>query len=59
MIIKKPTEEKEYCVWHRITRDLRYITAPSAQEACEKLGWMIGDCQVKEVVMLNRGHIVV
>jgi len=25
------------------------ITAPSAQEACQSLGWMIGDCFIKEL----------
>jgi len=54
-----PAKGKEYCIWNRITKELQYVMALSAQEACEKVGWMIGDCQVKEVVMLNRGHIIV
>ena len=59
MNTKKPIEAKEYCVWNRYLKELQWVIAPSAQEACEKLGWMIGECQVKEVTMLNRGHIIV
>ena len=54
-----PEKGKEYGVWNRITKELKWVIAESAQEACEKVGWMIGDCQVKEVVMLNHGHIIV
>jgi len=54
-----PATGKEYAVWNRITKELQWVIALSAQEACEKLGWLIGDCQVKEVTMLHRGHIVV
>ncbi len=59
METEKPTEGKEYCVRNRHTKEMQYVVALSAQEACEKLGWMIGDCQVKEVVILHRGHCVV
>jgi len=54
-----PAAGKEYGVWNRITKELQWVIASSAQEACEKLGWMIGDCQVKEVTLLHRGHIVI
>ena len=59
MKAKKPVEEKEYCVWNRITKDLQFVMSTSAQEACKKLGYLVGDCQVKEVVVLHRGHCVV
>jgi len=54
-----PAKGKEYYIWNRITKELHVVIALSAQEACEKVGWMIGDCQVKECITLNRGHIIV
>jgi len=56
---KQSTSEKEYYVWDRITKEGQYVIAQSAQEACEKCGLMIGNCQVKEVVTLHRGMQVV
>ena len=44
------TKETEYYVWNRITTESQNVYAPSAQEACEKVGWMIGDCQVKDKI---------
>jgi len=40
---------KEYWVKNRITKEIVKVEANSAQEACEKAGWMIGDCWVDEV----------
>lgn len=40
---------KRYQIKHRIRGDSAIITAPSAQEACEAVGWRIGDCFVKEI----------
>jgi hypothetical protein len=39
---------KLYEVQNRITRERRVVEAKSAQEACKKCGWLIGDCFVKE-----------
>ncbi len=36
-----------YQVTNRITKDAYEVEAPFAQDACERLGWMIGDCHVK------------
>jgi hypothetical protein len=39
---------KLYEVQNRITKERQVVEAESAQEACEKCGWMIGDCFVGE-----------
>ena len=39
---------KAYRVTHRATGLSHQVEAPSAQEACECVGWMIGECHVKE-----------
>jgi hypothetical protein len=39
---------KTYYVENRITKQRAIIEASSAQEACQKAGWMIGDCWVRE-----------
>ncbi len=36
-----------YRVTNRVTREAYEVEAPFAQAACERLGWMIGDCHVK------------
>jgi len=40
-------EKKVYRIMNRITQEWWEGEAPSAQEACEKAGWMIGDCYVR------------
>jgi hypothetical protein len=39
---------KIYRIMNRATKEWREIKASSAQEACEKAGWMVGDCWVRE-----------
>jgi len=39
---------KRYRVMNKITNKFGEEEAESAQEACEKLGWSIGDCWVRE-----------
>jgi len=39
---------KRYRIRNRITRQWWEGLAESAQEACQKAGWMIGDCWVRE-----------
>lgn len=39
---------KTYRIMHRGTGKFWDGEAGSAQEACEKAGWMIGDCWVRE-----------
>lgn len=36
-----------YRVTHRATRQAYEVEAPFAQDACDRLGWLIGDCHVK------------
>ncbi len=38
-----------YRVTNRATREAHTVEAPYAQDACEALGWMIGDCHVREM----------
>lgn len=40
---------KIYLVVNRITGEQKRVLADSAHEACDKCGWMIGYCYVKEV----------
>jgi len=44
--LEKP---KRYQITNRITQQTYQASAFSATEACQKLGWMIGDCYVKEI----------
>jgi len=37
-----------YRIMNRITREWWEEEAPSAQEACKKAGWMVGDCWVRQ-----------
>ena len=39
----------DYYVENRITKEARNAEASSAAEACEKCGWMIGDCYVRKL----------
>ncbi len=36
-----------YRLYHRLLRVSRNVRATSAQEACDKLGWLIGDVWVR------------
>jgi hypothetical protein len=38
---------KTYRIMNRITKEWWEGEADSAQEACHKAGWMIGDCWVR------------
>ncbi len=44
-----------YNIYNRSIWEGHYgVRAASAQEACEQIGWQIGDCYVKEVPELPR-----
>ena len=38
---------KRYIITNRITKERMTVDAQSAQEACEKCGWMVGNCWVR------------
>lgn len=38
-----------YRLIHRVTNEQQVVQAESAQEAAEKVGWMIGDCFVRDI----------
>ncbi len=38
-----------YQVTNRVTNQTYQASAFSADEACRKLGWLVGDCFVKEL----------
>lgn len=40
---------KRYRITNRVTKQTYEASAFSADEACRKLGWVIGDCFVKEI----------
>ncbi len=40
---------KTFYIQNRITHEEHMVQASSAQEACAKCGWMIGDCYVREM----------
>ena len=42
-----------YKVQNRITGETIAVEAESAQEACEQLGWMIGNCYVEKLLSAN------
>jgi len=39
---------KRYRLFHRVLKEFRDIEAESAQEACQQVGWLIGDVWVRE-----------
>lgn len=39
---------KTYRIWNRATKQWWEGEANSAQEACEKAGWLIGNCWTRE-----------
>jgi len=43
------TKAKRYQVTNMVTQQTYQASAFSADEACRKLNWMIGDCHVKEI----------
>ncbi len=40
-------QAKRYQVTNRVTKQTYKVSAFSADDACRKLGWVIGDCHVK------------
>ncbi|MBC7235012.1 MAG: hypothetical protein H5T69_04160 [Chloroflexi bacterium] len=45
-----------YNVMNRITHEQAFgVQADSAQEACARCGWLIGDCYVKRIGDMPRG----
>lgn len=40
---------KSYGITNRVTGEYFRVKAPSAQDACEKCGWFIADCHVREL----------
>jgi len=36
-----------YRITNRVTKERAQVDAPYAQVACERLGWLIGNCQVE------------
>ena len=44
-----------YRVMHRINKMWWEGEAPSAQEACQKAGWMVGDCWVRQYSSKDMG----
>jgi hypothetical protein len=47
---------KLYRLFHRVKREFRDTEAQSAQEACENVGWFIGDVWVREKTMGKYSH---
>ncbi len=39
---------KKYRLYHRVLKKFKDVEAASAQEACHAVGWLIGDCWVRE-----------
>ncbi len=39
---------KRYRLFHRVQKTFQDIQAASAQEACQQIGWLIGDTWVRE-----------
>lgn len=40
---------KTYRLYHRIQKVFRDVEAESAQEACDQVGWLIGNTWVREL----------
>jgi len=38
-----------YRITNRVTGEVEIVVAPYAQDACELLGWLIGNCHVQAV----------
>jgi hypothetical protein len=43
-----------YLVMERASKEAAVVEAASAQEACESLGWMIGNCYVQQVQVIEQ-----
>jgi len=41
---------KQYRLFHRVLEEYATVKAESAQEACQKVGWLIGDTWVREAI---------
>jgi len=39
---------KQYRLFHRVLKIFQDVYANSAQEACQKVGWLIGDTWVRD-----------
>ena len=39
---------ERYRLFHRVKQEFQDVDAESAQEACQKAGWLIGDTWVRE-----------
>lgn len=48
---------KTYRVMHRETKDERTVDAESAAEACQAMGWMPGECYIREVRTLSAKEV--
>ena len=45
---------KQYRLYHRTLKEFRHEETESAQEACQKVGWLIGDVWVRELTPIVR-----
>lgn len=48
---------KTYRVMHRETKDERMVDANCAADACKQMGWLIGDCHVREIRTLSSEEV--
>lgn len=48
---------KTYRVMHRETKDERTVDANCAAEACQAMGWMPGECYIREVRTLSTKEV--
>ena len=49
----QPLSPKRYFIRHRNTREQATMIATNAQDACRKLGWLIGYCIIERVESLQ------
>ena len=47
-----------YRVMNRVSGEQYEVSAPYAAVACQRLGWMIGDCRVRRLDNLAEGRRV-
>jgi len=45
---------KQYRLYHRSKKEFADVIASSAAEACERRGWLIGDCWVRELTPVKK-----
>lgn len=48
---------KTYRVMHRETKDERTVDANCAAEACQAMGWMPGECYIREIRALSTKEV--